>query len=72
MRWAGYLNLVPEEEIVHDEADVGYAAGFHGPLMVIGIAVVITAIIFFFYLVSFIKDIRFFKRIDPPKPFDKD
>ena len=21
MRWAGYLNLVPEEEIVHDEAD---------------------------------------------------
>ena len=37
-----------------------------------GIAVVVTTVIFFFYLVSFIKDIRYFKRIDPPKPFDKD
>ena len=37
-----------------------------------GIAVVVAFILFFFYLVSFIKDIRYFKRIDPPKPFDKD
>ena len=37
-----------------------------------GIAVLVAFILFFFYLVSFIKDIGYFKRIDPPKPFDKD
>ena len=37
-----------------------------------GIAVAVAFILFFFYLVSFLKDIRYFKRIDPPKPFDKD
>ena len=37
-----------------------------------GIAVTVAFILFFFYLVSFLKDIRYFKRIDPPKPFDKD
>lgn len=36
-----------------------------------GIAVVVSAILFLFYLVSFIKDIGYFKRIDPPKPSDK-
>ena len=35
-----------------------------------GIAVVVAFILFFFYLVSFIKDIRYYKRVDPPKPFD--
>ncbi len=36
-----------------------------------GIAVTVAFILFFFYLVSFLRDIRYFKRIDPPKPFDK-
>ena len=36
-----------------------------------GIAVVVAFILFFFYLVSFFKDIRYYKRIDPPKPFDE-
>ena len=35
-----------------------------------GIAVVVAFILFFFYLVSFIKDIRYFKKIDPPVPMD--
>ena len=35
-----------------------------------GIAVVVAFILFFFYLVSFIKDIRYFKNIDPPVPMD--
>ena len=37
-----------------------------------GIAVVVAFILFFFYLVSFLKDIRYFKRIDPMKPSDKE
>ena len=36
-----------------------------------GIAVAVAFILFFFYLVSFLKDIRYFNRMDPPKPFDK-
>ena len=35
------------------------------------IAVAVAFILFFFYLVSFIKDISYFKRIDPAKPFEK-
>ena len=35
-----------------------------------GIAIVVAFILFFFYLVSFIKDIRYYKRVDPPKPSD--
>jgi phosphatidylglycerophosphate synthase len=35
-----------------------------------GIAVVVAAILFIFYIVSFCRDIRYFQRIDPPKPFD--
>jgi phosphatidylglycerophosphate synthase len=37
-----------------------------------GIAVVVAAILFAIYLVSFIKDIGYFQRVDPPKPFDKE
>ncbi len=33
-----------------------------------GIAVIVAFILFFFYLVSFIKGIRYYKRIDPPTP----
>ena len=36
-----------------------------------GIAVAVSFILFFFYVVSFIKDIRYYKRIDPAKPFEK-
>lgn len=35
-----------------------------------GIAVVVALVIFLFYLVSFLKDIRYFKRIDPLNPSD--
>ena len=49
--------------LFHNEFDFG---------VLDGIAVVVAAILFGFYLVSFIKDIGYFKRIDPPKPFDKD
>ena len=35
-----------------------------------GIAVVIAAILFVFYLVSFCKDIGYFRKADPPKPFN--
>ena len=37
-----------------------------------GIAVIVAFILFFIYLVSYLKDIRYFKRIDPPKPFGKE
>ena len=56
-RWKTHIVLF------HNEFDFG---------ILDGIAVVVAFILFFFYLVSFIKDIRYFKRIDPPKPFDKD
>ena len=36
-----------------------------------GIAVVVAAILFTFYIISLVKDIRYYRRIDPPKPFDK-
>ena len=49
--------------LFHNEFDFG---------ILDGIAVVVAFILFFFYLVSLIKDIRYFNRIDPPKPFDKD
>ena len=48
--------------LFHNEFDFG---------ILDGIAVVVAAILFVFYLVSFVKDISYFKRIDPPKPFDK-
>ena len=48
--------------LFHNEFDFG---------ILDGIAVVVAAVLFLFYLVSFIKDISYFKRIDPPKPFDK-
>ena len=56
-RWKTHISLF------HNEFDFG---------ILDGIAVVVAFILFFFYLVSFIKDISYFKRIDPPKPFDKD
>ena len=37
-----------------------------------GIAVVVAFILFFFYLVSFLKDISYYKKIDPVKPFEKE
>ena len=37
-----------------------------------GIAIVVAFILFFFYLVSFIKDIGYYKKIDPVKPFEKE
>ena len=46
--------------LFHNEFDFG---------ILDGIAVVVSFILFFFYLVSFLRDIRYFKRIDPPKPF---
>ena len=49
--------------LFHNEFDFG---------VLDGIAVVVSAILFCFYLVSLIKDIKYFNRIDPPKPFDKD
>ena len=48
--------------LFHNEFDFG---------ILDGIAVVVAAVLFAFYLVSFIKDINYFKRIDPPKPFDE-
>ena len=48
--------------LFHNEFDFG---------ILDGIAVVVAAILFVFYLVSFVKDISYFKRIDPPQPFDK-
>ena len=48
--------------LLHNEFDFG---------ILDGIAVVVAAVLFIFYLVSFIKDISYFKRIDPPKPFDQ-
>ena len=56
-RWKTHIVLF------HNEFDFG---------ILDGIAVVVAFILFFFYLVSFIRDIRYFKRIDPPKPYDKD
>ena len=56
-RWKTHIVLF------HNEFDFG---------ILDGIAVAVSFILFFFYLVSFIRDIRYFKRIDPPKPFDKD
>ena len=36
-----------------------------------GIALVVSFILFGFYVVSFIKDIHYYKKIDPAKPFEK-
>ena len=36
-----------------------------------GVALVCALIIFLFYLVGFLKDIRYFAKVDPPKKFDK-
>ena len=36
-----------------------------------GIVVVVALIIFLFYLVGFLRDIKYFARIDPPKKLDK-
>ena len=49
--------------LFHNEFDFG---------ILDGIAVVVAVILFTIYLVSFFKDIRYFKRIDPPKPFGKE
>ena len=49
--------------LFHNEFDFG---------ILDGIAVIVAALLFTFYLVSFIKDISYFKRIDPPKPFGKE
>jgi hypothetical protein len=49
--------------LFHNEFDFG---------IMDGIAVVVAALLFAIYLVSFIKDISYFKRVDPPKPFDKE
>ena len=49
--------------LFHNEFDFG---------ILDGIAVAVSFILFAFYLVSLIRDIRYFNRIDPPKPFDKD
>ena len=48
--------------LFHNEFDFG---------IMDGIAVAVAFILFFFYLVSFIRDIGYFKRIDPAKPFEK-
>ena len=48
--------------LFHNEFDFG---------IMDGIAVAVAALLFAIYLVSFIKDIGYFKRVDPPKPFDK-
>ena len=37
-----------------------------------GIALVVSFILLFFYIVSFVKDIRYYKKIDPVKPFEKE
>ena len=49
--------------LFHNEFDFG---------ILDGIAVVVAALLFVIYLSSFIKDIGYFQRIDPPKPFDKE
>ena len=49
--------------LFHNEFDFG---------IMDGIAVVVAALLFVIYLSSFIKDIGYFQRIDPPKPFDKE
>ena len=49
--------------LFHNEFDFG---------IMDGIAVVVAALLFVIYLASFIKDIGYFKRIDPPKPIDKE
>ena len=36
-----------------------------------GIAVAVALVIFLFYLIGFLKDIRYFAKIDPPKKFEK-
>ena len=48
--------------LFHNEFDFG---------IMDGIAVAVAALLFAIYLVSFIKDIGYFRRADPPKPFDK-
>ena len=48
--------------LFHNEFDFG---------ILDGIAVAVSFILFFFYLVSFLKDIRYFNRLDPPKPSGK-
>ena len=48
--------------LFHNEFDFG---------ILDGIAVAVAFLLFFIYLVSFLRDIRYFKRIDPAKPFEK-
>lgn len=37
-----------------------------------GIALAVSFILLFFYIASFIKDLRYYKKIDPVKPFEKE
>ena len=48
--------------LFHNEFDFG---------IMDGIALAVALIIFLFYLVGFLKDIRYFSKVDPPKKFDK-
>ena len=48
--------------LFHNEFDFG---------ILDGIVVVVALIIFLFYLVGFLRDLKYFNRIDPPKKFDK-
>ena len=48
--------------LFHNEFDFG---------ILDGIVVVVAFIIFMFYLVGFLRDLKYFSRIDPPKKFDK-
>ena len=56
-RWKRHIVLF------HNEFDFG---------ILDGIAVAVAFILFFFYLVSFLRDISYFKRIDPAKPSGKE
>ena len=47
--------------LFHNEFDFG---------ILDGIAVAVAIILFIIYLSSFIKDIKYFSKVDPPKPFD--
>ena len=58
----GIIRIKRHIVLFHNEFDFG---------IMDGIAVAVATILFLFYLVSFIKDISYFKRIDPPKPFEK-
>ncbi len=48
--------------LFHNEFDFG---------IMDGIAVAVALVIFLFYLIGFLKDIRYFAKIDPPKKFEK-